>query len=371
MVGRSDTVDRVSVARLRIAIPRGVAVPVGIALVSRLWSVLLIAWRATTTGTRLPSLVKDRSPFTAWDGQWYLRIAQTGYHAAAVQPGPHGGHHDFAFYPGWPLLIRLVSLTGVPIGPAAVLLANGLFIVAAVLVFALFAEHFGEVTAGLGTALLAFSPPAYVFSMAYSEPLFVLLAALSFLAARRRWRPAFAALAMFVRVTGLAIAASAVVTMLMERRWTLVRVLSVVAVAAAFGLWWIFIWRLTGHFTGWFRGSPSWERVTGVTAIVRALPHLDAIRVAWLGFVALMVGASVLLLRRNLELGVYSLAAIGMSVVGAPLASMPRHSMVAFPAFALLAERLGRRASIALIVGFALLQVAFVAAVFGPTREAP
>jgi hypothetical protein len=84
-----------------------------------------------------------------------------------------------------------------------------------------------------------------------------------------------------------------------------------------------------------------------------------------------MIGASVLLLRRHAELGTYCVAAIAMSIVGAPIASMPRHAMMAFPAFGYLATRLGRRPSLVVLVAFALLQIAFVAAVFGPAREAP
>jgi len=66
------------------------------------------------------------------------------------------------------------------------------------------------------------------------------------------------------------------------------------------------------------------------------------------------------LLRTNLELGVYSAVAIAMSLLGAPVDSMPRHAMVAFPVFAFFGARLGHRKSIALVIGLAIMQVWYV-----------
>ncbi len=60
-------------------------------------------------------------------------------------------------------------------------LANLLFIAAAVLAWRLLAERFDPDLATGAVALFAFSPSACVFSLAYSEPLFLLLAAAYFL----------------------------------------------------------------------------------------------------------------------------------------------------------------------------------------------
>ena len=95
------------------------------------------------------------------------------------------------------------------------------------------------------------------------------------------------------------------------------------------------------------------------------------IDLAWLGFVALMLVVSVALIRRDLELGVYSVVAVGLSVMGAPETSMPRHALMAFPAFGLLGERLGRRGTIALTILFAVMQIWFVAVAFGAQPKAP
>ena len=92
---------------------------------------------------------------------------------------------------------------------------------------------------------------------------------------------------------------------------------------------------------------------------------------AWLAVIGLALLGAVLVLRRDLELGFYSIAAIAMSLAGAPAGSMPRHALVAFPAFALLGERLGRRWTVILAVTFALMQVWFASVAFGVQPKAP
>src|SRR4030095_4135751 len=79
-------------------------IPVAIAVAPRISSVLLLLVLQGDTHL-LPMLVGDPSPLLAWDAQWYLHIAEQGYHAAPVQGGGPIGHHDFAFFPGWAVAI--------------------------------------------------------------------------------------------------------------------------------------------------------------------------------------------------------------------------------------------------------------------------
>ncbi|HYL40874.1 MAG TPA: hypothetical protein VET90_06160, partial [Candidatus Binatus sp.] len=131
---------------------------------------------------------------------------------------------------------------------------------------------------------------------------------------------------------------------------------TVVAVTLAFGAWWIFIWRLTGDPLGWFQGSAHWSYTLGIPAMWDAIVHLASPGVLDVAFMWLMLGAAVLVVRRNLELGLFSVVAIGLSIIGAPVSSMPRHALVAFPAFGLLAARLGPRRSLILAIVFALFE---------------
>lgn len=348
------------------------AFPIVVALLSRLYSTFLLSLVPRfQPELAIPRLSGYRDTFLQWDGQWYLMIANTGYHADPMQPGPFGGRHDFAFFPAWPTILRAFHAFGIQPADVAVPLANLLFVVAAVLMFIVMRRCLGPTAARWGVVLLAFSPPAFVLSLAYSEPLFLALTAASFAVRDGRLRPILGAAAMLTRVTGIGLAVGAAVTWF--RNWRDWRaLLTAAAVTAAFAAWWTFIWFLTGDPAGWFQGSAKWTHDLGIPAIGDAITGLVMPRLGDLAFVGLVLGAAILLLRRNLELGVFSVVAIGLSIVGAPVESMPRHALAAFPAFGLLADRLGPRRSLVLAVGFALLQANFVWLSFvGPQPLAP
>lgn len=346
-----------------------IVLPVIIALASRVFSAILLLLRANDARA-LPQLIPDSSPFVAWDGQWYLHIVQFGYHAAPLQ-SVRLAHYDFAFFPGWPLLIRLVSLNGLlPTDGTAVLLANFLFVLVAIAAYRLFADRFGQQAALWGTILLAFNPAAYVFSMAYSETLFVLMAVLYFLDGYGRRSPIFAALATVARATGLAIGASAAVMFVLGKVPRRRLVLIGAAVAITFAAWCVILWTLTGSFTAWYDAEASWGVYRGLNSILRDLT-IEPLSAAWLLFVGLMILGCLLALRSHTDMAVYGLVAISLAVYGSPLSSMPRLTMVAFPAFGALANKLGARASALLGVLFAVGEIIFVQIALGPTSHSP
>jgi hypothetical protein len=331
--------------------------PLAIATGSRIFSAARI-WLANGLGH--PHRL---NPFVAWDAGWYLQVARSGYHAVPVTLSATNAHYDFAFFPLWPAAIRLSTLGLLPAAATSVVLANLLFIAGAVLAWKLLAERFDPGLATGAVALLAFSPPAYVFSLAYSEPLFLLLAAAYFLGRTHPLRRGLlAALAMAARISGAAIVASAALEAWLTRgRERRAALLSVVLGAAAFAAWWLFIAWLVHDPLGFLRGSPSWGRSSGVVQILDQVRHLDLRRLAALGFTGLVLVGSLLVLRRDRELGVYALVAVALGLLpGGLIASMPRYSLVAFPAFAGLAKRLGRRGTLVLVVLFALAQWFFV-----------
>ena len=346
--------------------------PLVIAVVSRFYSVFLLLLFQHQAGHQLPLLIDDGSPLVAWDAQWYLHIAEHGYHQQAIQPGGPVGHHDFAFFPGWPLLIWLVSLGGLlPMAGTAIALSNVLFVMAALAFYRVFAERFDERVALGAVLLLAFNPAAYVFSMGYSESLFVLLLAVFFLFETRLPAPLAAGFAMLTRVSGLAIGASQAVMLVIRRDARPIRILSVIAVVAVFAGWWVFIWQLTGNPRGWLEGSAQWSRSLGPASVLRSLHRELLPAILWGSFVVLMFVGSALLLRRQPQLALYGIIAIAMSLLGAPASSMPRHAMVAVPAFAALALRLGSRLSAVVAIAFAIGQIVFVGFAFGSIHRPP
>ncbi|WP_234391918.1 hypothetical protein [Streptomyces sp. WM6378] len=160
-----------------------------------------------------------------WDGRWYYRIVEWGYHLPADSvPLPGFASEKLAFFPLYPGLIRVVDAV-LPIGD----LNAALFIswvsagVAAWGIYAIGELLYGRRT-GIALVLLwGLLPHAIVLTMAYAEPLMTAFAAWALYAVlTRRWLAAgtLAALAGLARPNGIAVAAavSVAVTAIAWRR---------------------------------------------------------------------------------------------------------------------------------------------------------
>jgi Mannosyltransferase (PIG-V) len=157
---------------------------------------------------------------SAWDGGWYLAIAERGY-VDQVQGAGDAGLR-WAFLPGFPLLVRGVAeVTGLSLPVSGIVLSITAGAAAMVVIWIIVADVLGETVATSTAALMAFFPTSYVLSMVYTEGVFLLLAAVGLYAAiKRRWLlgGAMAAAACLVRIPGLTLVAVLVVTALVELR---------------------------------------------------------------------------------------------------------------------------------------------------------
>ncbi len=107
------------------------------------------------------------SHFATWDAAHYLFLSEVGYQQ---------GSPSCAFYPLWPMLIRAGSW--VTFGNhlwSALLLANALSILGLVLIYRLVRSRYGDRTARWSVALLLAFPGALFLQFPYSEPLFLTL----------------------------------------------------------------------------------------------------------------------------------------------------------------------------------------------------
>jgi len=136
------------------------------------------------------------APFARWDSVWFLAIADGGY----------GDSGREAFFPLYPLVVRLAgALVGSPL-VAGVLVSTGLLFVALVLLHRLVALDFDRAVARNAVLVTALFPMSFFFSAVYSESLFLALSVGAVYAARReRWALAGAlgALAAATRSAGV------------------------------------------------------------------------------------------------------------------------------------------------------------------------
>jgi hypothetical protein len=308
----------------------------------------LIGLAGTSTTARWPRLVEANSPFAAWDGQWFLRIASTGYHADPVLISGAARYHDYAFFPIWPVAIRLSSLGFLPMELTGVVLANLLWVFAMLPALAVLRGITrDEASARRGLVLLAFGPAAYVGSLAYSEPLFLLFVSMALLQLGHPLRgPLLTVAAQLTRLTGSALSFAALAGSVRARRRSVHGLLTMIAGPAAFLAWTGFVWWLTGEPLGYMRGSPTWYEQSGtevgLLSVLSGLVVPSAYSVVSIVWVLLLMAAGVALLRKEIIAGTYACATIGATMLLANWVNMPRHALVALPAFAILGQWLPR-----------------------------
>lgn len=223
---------------------RDIAVPISLHVVVWLVQVGMLAGLGGRGG------IRDR--LLAWDADWFIRIARDGY--------PPGLSYDsdgaltgnaLAFFPLYPWTIRVVSgVPGISEANAALLIAWAAGTAAAVVVSLLGTRLYSRRTGYMLCVLFSAQPMAVVFTMAYSEALFCLLAVGMLLALHRgSWLVAgvLGCAAALTRPTGLAVAAA-------------------LAVAALYWLW------REGRRDPADRRYPRWRPVAGALLALAGQP---------------------------------------------------------------------------------------------------
>ncbi len=178
----------------------------------------------------------------AWDGTWYRDIAQRGYEAIDLE--------GVRFFPGFPLVGRLLGGAFGAEGAALVVVANVAALAVGVLVLRLVrAEGRGHGAALRAVWLMMIFPSAFVLVWGYAEALMLVGAVGAFLALRRGhwwWAAAAGLLAASCRPVGLVLVLPAVIEV--ARTWSgasgrdrvgrAAAVLGPVVGAGAY-LWWV------------------------------------------------------------------------------------------------------------------------------------
>ncbi len=115
------------------------------------------------------------------DATWFIGIAGSGYEAQPEQGA--------AFFPGYPLVIRVVAaLPGISPLVAAVIVSNLALLGALILLYLLTTRELTELIARRTVAVLVAFPTSFFLLAPYSESLFLLLTVITFASARqRRW----------------------------------------------------------------------------------------------------------------------------------------------------------------------------------------
>ena len=212
------------------------------------------------------------SLFWNWDSVYFTTLADGGYF------GPEAFSVWQSFFPGYPIAIRAVATPLFGLDPtepqllaAAWLVALVASSVAAILLWKIAHDSFGEKVALAATALFVAGPYSHFLVASYSEALFLAFAlAAWYWATKANWWAAgsFAAAASLTRANGIFLIAALLVVYALARRregkpW-MSRALGLGAIGATgVGSYFLYLFVTTGDLFAWSHAQQAgWGRIT-------------------------------------------------------------------------------------------------------------
>jgi hypothetical protein len=302
-------------------------------------------------------------PLVAWDGRWYDMIATRGYYYLPARQS------DAAFFPLYPIVLRVLHAAGLGIAWTGVALSNLVLLPALVLLYELVRTWLPEPDARRAAVYAALFPLGFVFSMLYPEALVLALVAATVVALVRR-RYALATIAGALAALGRPEAAFVVLpaALVVRRAWpTLAPRARAYALAAAgaplAGVLGFALYQAAVLHAGFAYESAqsAWGRRFGLLGVQRALGelrHAGRIHDEWLWRDAAFLGAylACLVLARRARVPWPWLAAAALIVVlpveSGSFTSIGRFGLLALPVYAGLAYA-GRHRAVDLAVKLA------------------
>ena len=263
----------------------------------------------------------------AWDGVWYLRIAEHGY---VMIPGRES---DPAFFPLFPIILRVGhELTHASPALVGVVVANVALAVALVAFYDVGRRVVGAETAQRATLYAAFCPLAFVYSMVYPMSLLLAFACLALLAGfRQRWllAAAFAALAALTRPEAIVLSMPLAAIAWRQRQELDAgargrAVAAVLAAPAAIASYPLYLKWSLGDARAWSQSERFWGRSFALDGPVRAVRDLAPSLAAHPGFardLVLVVVYAVLLVAARRHGVSWPWIASGAALIVAPLFS--------------------------------------------------
>jgi MFS family permease len=283
-----------------------------------------------------------------WDSKHYQTIATTGYtFAGEIWP-------NIAFFPLYPLLIRVfMPLVFGSATIAALLIANLALFVAVLLLFDLVASDFDHITAYRSVLMLLLFPTSFYLVAGYTESLALALAVAAVWAMRReRWWLAGAAgfFLALTRVPGIMIAPVLTCAYLQHHSWNwraLLRPPFLAVLLPPLGLASFMLYQWLSFDTpvaflvaqqNWNNGmAPPWVIPEKILRAIRTSSEWEMAvvqLVVWLS----VIGLTIMAIRRlPLSYGLTTLLLLLPPFLANQRGSLIRHVLIGFPIFVVLA----------------------------------
>jgi hypothetical protein len=350
---------------------RWVIRPILIYLASRLVTTATLAVTGWVTHRSIPAEV-DR-----WDSVWFLNAAAHGWPTQIPYHHGYAAGSTIAFLPVFPLTIRWLSaVTGMSLLASGMVISEVTGLTAIIGVWRLVRHYADQGAADRATLMVAVFPGTFVFSLVYSEGLFVTFIAFGLLALlQRRWFLAgvLGLLATGTEPVALAFEVSclwcAYRAISADRDWrALVPPVLTPVGFVAFQLW---LWRHTGDLNAWrLTERDGWQSYPSLLYPIHTVATFvrDPVAVTktedllFVGTVVTVV-AAVIALRSRMPKPVliYGLFAAALGLISAPIGMRPRFILLAFPLVAAVGTRLRGRVYVTVVTVSVVLLAAAMA----------
>jgi len=318
------------------------------------------------------------SVWNRWDAPHYLDIARMGYVKEGVES------RWVVFYPLYPWLVRASSFVLRDELVSAFFVSTLASVAAGVLLYRLARLDDDEPVARAAAFFMFVFPTSYFLHIGYTESLFLALALGTFIAARgRRWALAglLGALACMTRANGLALVPALAFEAWDEYRASgrrlSARWLWALAPLAGFGVYLLINWNVKGHPLAfidlqrefWFRKFAwPWSALAASWRYWQGSAPSDALMVGWQEFFFVLLGLALTVwawLRMRASYAAWMTCNWLLSSCTAFLQSVPRYTLLLFPAYFIFARAYARRPEAgALIAVWSLLFLALFLARF-------
>jgi len=284
---------------------------------------------------------------SVWDGKWFLRAANHGWPSHLPMKHGHVAASTVAFFPLFPLVVRMVAhVVGLSTAVVGLWVSGLTGLVAVVAVAALTRVYADDDAARRVGVLFALSPGSFVFSLIYNEGIVIALLAIGLWALiRRRWLLAgvVGALATATAPVSLIFGAvalwSAARAIARDRAWR--SLAAPVLAPVGFLVWMGYLWSHTGKLHAWqlterggWQSYPSlryplhviWKFVSNPVS-----PTMTG-QILFAGTVVCVAGLVVVARERMPpEVVIDAVLAVVFFAVSAPVGLRPRFVMLAFP----------------------------------------
>lgn len=302
---------------------------------------------------------------TYWDAGHYIGIATKGYQ-----------YPQQAFFPLWPLILRVFWGMGIPIEIVVYVITFILGLLTFTIFYMLGKKLIGEEKAKLALLLFAVFPTSMFLISGYTESLFMTLVLISFLLLERK-KYIFSAIvggfSVMTRLVGLGIVLSFMFTHAQLRR----KMLFLIVGISGLMFYMLYLYLTFGNPLLFLEATKEWCKVSskcGLTFPLMPLlnyghllligwvkPSLDFMFLDWFFAVIFFLLSFFVLTRLNLSYFVYCLVVILLPLLSGSTVGMVRYILVAFPVFLILPSVIRSKILLFLIcILLLLLQLRFV-----------